>query len=75
MDKGLLADWILRLTQDADEAHLESNDDFTEGRKLAFYEVLASLQNILKIHYPDEINDYGLNFDMDKRFLSQTVSK
>ncbi|MDR2167095.1 MAG: hypothetical protein LBE35_04490 [Clostridiales bacterium] len=72
MDKLLLSDYVKRLIEDAVEAHEGANDDFSMGRKLALYEVLSSLQNILVVHYPEEIDDYGLNFNIDRRFLTKT---
>ena len=70
MDKLILRDVITDIIKEADEAHKKCNEPFYEGEKLAFYKVLTSIQNALIGIYDDEIDDYGLNFDIDKRFLS-----
>jgi len=76
MNKFALADYIEKLIERADAAHNDSKsgDDpkyiFQQGRALAYYEVLSSLQNTLRVHHPDELDDFGINFDMDKRFTT-----
>ena len=72
MDKLILRNVIADIVAEADEAHKKSNEPFYEGEKLAYYKVLTSLQNALIGIYDDEIGDYGLNFNIDKRFLSKT---
>ncbi|MCL2225653.1 MAG: hypothetical protein FWB96_11865 [Defluviitaleaceae bacterium] len=78
MDKGILADWINSVVDDAVDAHSELNcgnnphDEFAQGKSLALYGVITSLQNIVKIHYPDDLGELGLDFDADARFLSGT---
>ena len=71
MDKGLIKDWVERILRDVDE--IESDDSFSQGRLLAFYESLTSLKNTLETHYPDDMAAFGLDFDLDKRLLSKEV--
>lgn len=47
-----------------EEANDNKNDDFYEGKKAAYYEMLDSLKNDLKIENAD-IEKFGLDIDLD----------
>jgi hypothetical protein len=75
MDKGLLVDLIYKFVENAEDARDKPHDAFNQGRHLAYYEVLSSIKNVLTIHYPDNISDYGLDFDIDKHLSSEAKAK
>ena len=51
-----------------EEAKENKNDDFYEGKKLAYYEILDTIKNELKVSEQD-LKDFGLDIDLEKEFL------
>lgn len=51
-----------------EEAKENKNDDFYNGKKLAYYEILDTIKNELKVSEQD-LKDFGLDIDLEKTFL------
>lgn len=52
----------------AEESKQHKNDDFYNGRKLAYYEILDTIKNELDVRDQD-LEEFGLNIDLEKEFL------
>lgn len=50
------------------ELREKPNDDFLEGKKLAYYEMLDSIKSRLEVR-EENLAEYGLNFDIEKMLL------
>lgn len=50
------------------EAKENKNDEFYEGKLLAYYEVLDTIRNELVVR-EEKLEEYGITFDVDKTFL------
>lgn len=63
---------ISRIIENANEALNESrgnpSDKFSDGRSLAYYEVLDVIKNELDAH-GYSLEEFGLNVDLEKEFL------
>lgn len=61
---------ILDYAQDAiDDAKKNKNDEFYNGKKAAYYEVLNMLKNELDAH-DENLKEYGLNVNLEKSLLA-----
>lgn len=45
-----------------------SNDEYYEGKKLAYYEVLDTIKNELIAH-DQNLKEFGLDINLEKKFL------
>ena len=52
----------------AEEAKQNKGDDFYNGRKLAYYEILDTIKSELEAHDQD-LKEFGLDIDLEKTFL------
>jgi hypothetical protein len=52
----------------AEEAKENKNSDFYNGRKLAYYEILDTIQSELDVRDAD-LKEFGLDIDLEKTFL------
>lgn len=72
MNEATIKFIISRVIENANDALKESkenkNDDFYKGRKLAYYEILDTIKNELKVNDQD-LKDFGLDIDLEKKFL------
>ncbi len=72
LDEETLKYIIARLVERADEAMQEyTNDkdnDFKNGRSLAYYEMLDILRTELDLSEQD-LNEFGLDFDLEEKYL------
>ena len=62
---------ISRIIDNANEAlkeHNENNNDFYDGKTLAYYEVLDTIKNELETHDLN-LKEFGLDVDLEKEFL------
>ena len=64
--------YIARLVERADEAMQEyindKDNDFKNGRSLAYYEMLDILRTELDLSEQD-LNEFGLDFDLEEKYL------
>lgn len=51
-----------------EEAKENQNDDFYNGKKLAYYEILDTIKNDLVINEQD-LSEFGLDINLEKQFL------
>lgn len=51
-----------------EEAKENKNDDFYNGKKLAYYEILDTIKNDLVINEQD-LSEFGLDINLEKQFL------
>lgn len=51
-----------------EEAKENQNDDFYNGKKLAYYEILDTIKNDLVINEQD-LREFGLDINLEKQFL------
>ena len=65
--KYILARVLERAFESIDEAK-ESGDDFSNGRKLAYYEVADIIKSELYVREAD-LKELGLDIDLEKTFL------
>ena len=65
--KYILARVLERAFESIDEAK-ESGDDFSNGRKLAYYEVADIIKSELYVREAD-LKEFGLDIDLEKTFL------
>lgn len=60
---------IARVIDNANDALLESRgDEFYDGKRLAYYEVLDTIKNELEIDEQD-LKEFGLDINLEKAFL------
>ena len=63
---------IARLVERADEAMQEyindKDNDFKNGRSLAYYEMLDILRTELDLSEQD-LNEFGLDFDLEEKYF------
>ena len=52
----------------AEEAKENGNDDFYNGRKLAYYEILDTIKNELIVRDAD-LKEFGLDMDLENDFI------
>ena len=64
-----MKDLINEIVERAEETKKEPDNEVNFGRKLAFVEVMAMFKRYLVSENPEAPEQYGLNFDVDKRFL------
>ena len=70
MDKGLLIECISEIIENADEALRDyPNGDYKDGAMLAYSSALSSLKYKLKHVALEDLAEYGLDFDVDERYL------
>lgn len=64
---------ISRVVDNANDAIAEAKenpqDDFYKGKKLAYYEVLDTIKNELKVG-DQNLKDFGLDIDLEKHFYN-----
>ena len=58
---------ISRILDDAKDVKESEVNDFTDGKRIAYIEVLGAIQNALE-HYDVDLETYHLNFDVDNYF-------
>lgn len=72
MNEATIKFIIARVIANANEALEESKqnkgDDFYDGRKLAYYEILDTIKNELDINDQD-LKEFGLDIDLEQTFL------
>lgn len=72
LDEETLKYIIARLVERADEATQEyindKDNDFKNGRSLAYYEMLDILRTELDLSEQD-LNEFGLDFDLEEKYL------
>lgn len=72
LDEETLKYIIARLVERADEAMQEyindKDNDFKNGRSLAYYEMLDILRTELDLSEQD-LNEFGLDFDLEEKYL------
>lgn len=72
LDEETLKYIIARLVERADEAMQEylndKDNDFKNGRSLAYYEMLDILRTELDFSEQD-LNEFGLDFDLEEKYL------
>lgn len=73
MNKELAQYIIARLIDHANDSIAESKehpgDDLYWGHKLAYYQILNTIQNELDAH-DENLEEYGLNINLEKVFYS-----
>jgi len=72
MNEATIKFIISRVIENANDSLEESkqnpNDDFSKGRKLAYYEILDTIKSELEANDQD-LKEYGLDIDLEKSFL------
>ena len=72
LDEETLKYIIARLVERADEAMQkyinDKDNDFKNGRSLAYYEMLDILRTELDLSEQD-LNEFGLDFDLEEKYL------
>jgi len=69
MDESTIKYIIARVIDNAgDERTLKSKDDFSMGKKLAYYEILDTIKNELIINDQD-LKEFGLDFNLEDKLL------
>ena len=72
LDEETLKYIIARLVERADEAMQEyindKDNDFKNGRSLAYYKMLDILRTELDLSEQD-LNEFGLDFDLEEKYL------
>ena len=71
LSKEILQFIISRVVENASSTLTESkneNNDFLEGKSLAYYEVLDIIKNELDAH-DQNLKDYGLDINLEETFL------
>lgn len=72
LDEETLKYIIARLVERADEAMQEyindKDNDFKNGRLLAYYKMLDILRTELDLSEQD-LNEFGLDFDLEEKYL------
>ena len=66
--KFIIARVIKNAFDAAEEAKENKNSDFYNGRKLAYYEILDTIQSELDVRDAD-LKEFGLDVDLEKTFL------
>lgn len=65
-EKIILKDIISEIINNADEELLSERDDFTNGKILAYNEVLSIIKNYLTGY---DLKEFGLDFEIDKKYI------
>lgn len=71
MNDAIFEHIIKRLMSNADDAledDKQYNDEFSKGKRIAYYEVLDTIRNDLIIAGCD-LQKYDLNIDLDKKYI------
>ena len=72
MNEALLKFIISRVIENANDSLEQTkqhpSDDFYKGRKMAYYEILDTIQGELDAHNLN-LEEYGLDIDLEKTFL------
>lgn len=69
MNESTIKYIITRVIDNAnDEELLVSKDDFSTGKKLAYYEILDTIKNEL-IANDQDLKEFGLDFNLEKKLL------
>lgn len=58
---------LSRILDDAEDVKKSEVNDFTDGKRIAYIEVLSAIQNAFE-HYDGDLEIYHLNFDVDNYF-------
>lgn len=66
-NKDLLIEIIDEITAEADELLNETKDDYNSGQMLAYSTALGIIKTCLSGY---DLEEYGLNYDIDKKYLS-----
>jgi hypothetical protein len=71
MDREILREYVLEITENAKEARVKSKEDaFQAGRNLAFFEVLGILKRYFTTYDPDaNLADFGLDAELERDLL------
>lgn len=68
ISKERMADIVASIMEDADEIKAQGNNDAQDfGQLLAYAEALSIIRDACD---PDDLATIGLDFDIDKRYLS-----
>ena len=59
---------VIQNALDATEEAKENNDDFYNGRKLAYYEMLDTIKSELYVRDAD-LKEFGLDINLEKEFI------
>lgn len=72
MNDAVFKFMISRITEKAKDAIKESNDnsnqDYWEGRKFAYYEILDTIKSELDVR-DEDLKEYGIDFDLESSLL------
>lgn len=66
--KFIISRVIANANDAAEEAKENKDDDFYKGRKLAYYEILDTIQSELFVRDAD-LKEFGLDINLEKEFL------
>lgn len=59
---------IARVIDNANDEDLKKDTDFSNGKKLAYYEILDTIKNEL-IANGQDLKEFGLDIDLEEAFL------
>jgi len=65
----LFKDCVDYILESAEEARKYPKGDYKDGSMLAYAAVLRMIKHKIEILTEDDIADYGLDFDVDKRYI------
>jgi len=65
-EKTILKDIISEIINNANEELSLARDEFTNGKILAYNEVLSIIKNYLTGY---DLKEFGLDFDIDKKYI------
>lgn len=72
MNEDVIKFIIAKVIDNANDAHEEyienKNDDFYNGKNLAYYEILDTIKNQLIVNEQD-LKKFGLDINLEKEFL------
>lgn len=72
MNEAIIKFIISRVIENANDAAEEAKqnkaDDFYNGRKQAYYEILDTIKSELEVRDAD-LEEFGLDIDLEKEFL------
>lgn len=68
MNEETLKRIIARVLDNANDALNEEKSEFVDGKKLAYYEVLDTIKNELKINDAD-LKEFGLDINLDSKYI------
>lgn len=72
MNDAVFKFMISRIAEKAKDAIKEANDnsnqDYWEGRKFAYYEILDTIKSELDVR-DEDLKEYGIDFDLESSLL------